>query len=293
MSETYKGTLQVLASAAGFGTLAIFIKFAYAAGGNTVSILGFRFLAAALFFWSIIHWRKLSFDVTRRDVIRVCLLGGIGYGAMSALFASTVEVVPAALAGMLLYTYPAQVSILSFLLGDEQFTWRKGFALALCFCGLWLVLDASFANVGIKGLVLGISSAFVYSAYIVLGNRLIRHVDPLLTTTLVCSSTAVLFLLAGAVSGNLMIHLPAVGWGAIAGMALFATVVAILGFFAGMKAIGATNASIISTVEPVITVILSAILLAESITLTQAFGGALILAGVIVLQLGNFQQNPG
>lgn len=285
MFTRYKGVLLVIASAAGFGTLAIFIKFAYAAGANTVTILAFRFLIAALLFWGIIKARGITIDIGKDMMIRMLALGGIGYGAMSTLFATTVKMLPASLAAMLLYTYPAQVSVISFLLGDERFTLRKGLALGICFAGLYLVLNTSFEQVSAVGLMLGISAAFIYSIYIVAGNRLLQKADALVTTTLVCSSAACVFLVFGFSTGQIVLNLSLDGWLAIGGMAVFGTVIGILAFFLGMGYVGATNASIISTVEPVITVLLSVLLLGETVSWVQMAGGALILAGVLVLQL--------
>ena len=285
MFEKYKGVLLVVASAAGFGTLAVFMKFAYAAGANAVTILAFRFFLAAAIFWAVIIVRKRKLEADRDVILRSLAMGGIGYGAMSSLFASTVQILPASLAGLLLYTYPAQVSIISFLIGDDRFTWQKGLALGICFSGLLLVLDASFDQASMNGLVLGLSAALVYSVYIVVGNRLIKRADALETTTLVCTAAAFVFGLFGTVSGQLMLRLPMEGWVAIGGIAIFGTVIAILTFFAGMSHVGASNASIISTFEPVVTVILSWLFLAETINGLQIAGGALILAGVLVLQM--------
>ena len=275
----------MLASAAGFGTLAILLKAAYAAGANTVTILAFRFLLAALLFWGIIWAKGIRLEIEKKVMWQILALGGIGYGAMSTLFANAVQVLPASLAAMLLYTYPAQVAILAVLVGDERFGWKKAGALAICLAGLALILDASFAQVSTVGFALGIASATVYSLYIIMGNRLMKKADALVTTTLVCSAAAVIFLIYGGVNGQLIISLPAGGWGAIAGISVFATVIAILFFFAGMKEVGASNASIISTVEPVITVLLSWLVLGETVGLLQLMGGALILSGVVLLQL--------
>lgn len=66
-------------------------------------------------------------------------------------------------------------------------------------------------------------------------------------------------------------------------IALLSTVLAILTFFAGLQRLGAARASMLSTLEPVVTVILAALLLGEHVGLTQALGGGLILAGVLWL----------
>jgi drug/metabolite transporter (DMT)-like permease len=119
----------------------------------------------------------------------------------------------------------------------------------------------------------------------VAGNRLLKNVSPLVSTTFVCSSASLVFLLAGLFTGELSLNLSSVGWLSILGIAIFATLFGILFFFAGLSRTGATDAAIISTAEPVLTVILSALLLDEKITLVQTSGGVLILAGILILQL--------
>lgn len=279
------GALIIIASAAGFATLAIFIKFAYGAGATAITILTVRFILATLFLGLILKFRNISMHVNKKLAIQLCLMGIIGYASMSALFASSLHYLPASLSAMLLYTYPALVSLLSFAVGDEHFTWPKGMALTICFAGLFLVLGVSFAGVQPLGILLAIGASVTYACYIVVGNRVLNNVDPLITTTYVCAAAAVTFMLVGMITDNISFTLPLQGWLAILGITVFATLVGVLGFFAGMSRIGATNASIISTIEPVITVLLSAILLEEKVTLTQAGGGALILAGIIILQM--------
>jgi drug/metabolite transporter (DMT)-like permease len=61
------------------------------------------------------------------------------------------------------------------------------------------------------------------------------------------------------------------------------TVAAITWFFAGLKRVGPTRASTLSTVEPAVTVALAALMLDERIALVQLAGGALILAAVVLL----------
>lgn len=71
-------------------------------------------------------------------------------------------------------------------------------------------------------------------------------------------------------------------WLGIGGIALFSTIIAMLTFFQGMKLIGATSASIISTLEPVVTVIFAGFLLDEHLTLLQAGGGIFVVVGGVL-----------
>ena len=66
-------------------------------------------------------------------------------------------------------------------------------------------------------------------------------------------------------------------------IALLSTVAAITLYFAGLERIGPTRASTLSTLEPLVTVMLAAIVLGERIAPMQIAGGALILAAVVLL----------
>jgi drug/metabolite transporter (DMT)-like permease len=79
------------------------------------------------------------------------------------------------------------------------------------------------------------------------------------------------------------------GWGWLACLATVSTVGAITLFFAGLSRVGPTSASILSTFEPVVTVVLAAAVLSEHLTPVQVGGGALVLKAVLVLRVGRRQ----
>jgi drug/metabolite transporter (DMT)-like permease len=101
------------------------------------------------------------------------------------------------------------------------------------------------------------------------------------------TSTAVGFWLIALVSGAPVepARIPAPVWPGIAAVAVISTFVAIQTFYAGMRRIGAAQASLISTVEPVWTISLAALLLGERLGPIQLVGGALVIGGVILAQL--------
>lgn len=285
MIPHHKGTLLALASAAGFATLPIFIKFSYAAGANTLTILTTRFILASIFLWLILYWRNINASVSKKIGIQLVLLGVVGYGAMSAAFAASIQYLPASLSSMLLYLYPAIVSLLAIVLGDDQLNWRKFVSLFICFSGLFFILGVSFTGVSTVGVICGITSAIIYSLYILAGNRLMKTVDSLVATTYVCTAAAITFILISLLTGEFIFTLPASGWLTLLAMSIFSTIVGILGVFAALPYIGPSSAAIISCAEPVLTVCMSISLLGEKITPPQLGGGLLILAGILFLQL--------
>jgi uncharacterized membrane protein len=102
------------------------------------------------------------------------------------------------------------------------------------------------------------------------------------------STTVIITSTAGVYAGIVVIRgvtYPATstGWIAIIAIALISTVLAFVTFFAGLKRIGPTSASTLSTFEPIVAVVLAAIVLGETINPFQIFGGILILAAVVLL----------
>ncbi|WP_434509940.1 DMT family transporter [Desulfitobacterium sp. AusDCA] len=284
MSQTHVGTAMVALSAAGFATLPIFMKFAFTGGANILTILGFRFILASIILWIILIMNHHSFHISAKHLFQLMGILGLGYGTMSFLYAVTVENLSASLSTLLLYTYPALVTVLSFLIGDERLSWKKMIALLICFSGLALILGISASEVKLIGLVTGFSAAFVYACYIIIGNRVLKQVESLVAATYVCTSSGILFVLLGVSSSSLIVGLPVSVWLALLGIAFLGTIVGIVGFFGGITRIGAANASIISTLEPVITVGLSVFLLGDALSVFQIVGGFLIIAGVFIIQ---------
>ena len=285
MHERNRGAWCIVASATGFASLGILIKCAFAGGANISTILAGRFLIASVFLLCFLKLRRISLVVSARSALQLVLMGAVGYGGMSMLYANAIHFLPASLTSMLLYTYPALVTLLSVLVGDERFTVQKGVALLLCSAGLLLLLGASFDGARLEGVLSVLGAAVIYSGYIVVGNRVLKNIDPLVTSLYVCSSAGCAFLLYGLVSGQLICTISLSGWLSILGIAVFPTLFGVIGFFAGLRLIGATDASLLSTLEPLITVLLSALLLGESITALQGVGGAVLLFGAVVLQL--------
>jgi drug/metabolite transporter (DMT)-like permease len=127
-----------------------------------------------------------------------------------------------------------------------------------------------------------VAGAVIYSIYILVGEGVMARVGPTPAASVVMLSAAVVYGIGAGVSGFAWPQ-SAVGWGAVLAIAVFSTLLAILGFFKGLEKLGAADASTLSTLEPLITLGLAALVLHEAVTALQLLGGGLILAAVIYL----------
>jgi drug/metabolite transporter (DMT)-like permease len=106
----------------------------------------------------------------------------------------------------------------------------------------------------------------------------------MLLSAVVCTGAAVTLTIGSAALGELRPgEVTLAGWGWLLGIAVVSTVVAVSLFFAGLKRVGPTAASVLSTVEPVVTVLLAFLVFGELLGAFQLLGGALVILAVVVL----------
>lgn len=286
-SHNRLGVILLLISATGFSFMGIFAKYAYAVNVNVVTILSLRFLIAAVIMWSVLLIKRENPRVGGKQLLALAAMGILGYGVMASFFFNSVKLVPAAITAILLYTYPVLVTLLSAWIYKEAVTKYKAVSLLVSFLGLVLVVGVAFNGLNLKGILFGLASSVVYSLYIVAGKKVLGEINPLLVSTYVITTAGFALTLYGWSNGSLNFNIPLQGWLAALGIATASTAVAILTFFQGLKLVGPSRASIISTVEPVITALAAFLLFAERLTFIQVIGAGLVIAAVVLVQKEN------
>jgi drug/metabolite transporter (DMT)-like permease len=282
------GALICLASAVAFGAMGIFGKLAYDEGATVGTLLAVRFVLAAALFWALVAGtgaaRRLR-TLARRDIGISLALGGVGYSAQAGAYFTALRRLDASLLSLLVYTFPAMVTVAAIALGRERASRRTAGALVLASAGLFLVLAGAGAGaLDPLGTLLGISAAVVYSTYILTSAGVADRVGPLVLSALVCTGAATTLTLASAAGGDLRLgDVSAAGFGWLAGIAVVSTVGAVSLFFVGLRRVGPTTASILSTAEPLTTVVLAFLAFGESLGPVQLVGGGLVLGAVLVL----------
>lgn len=274
------GLVLIIISAASFGVMPIFARLAYNAGAEPITVLFLRFTIAAVVMNLIMVLGRTAYP-RGLILLELILLGAICYVGESLAYFLALKMTSAGLVALLLYIYPALVTALSAIFLKEHLTRIKFVALFLALSGTALTLRISGGG-SLLGVLLGIAAAVDYAIYILLGSRIVRRSGPIGSTTVIITSTAGVY--AGIVAIRGMTYpTTSTGWIAIIAIALISTVLAFVTFFAGLKRIGPTSASTLSTFEPIVAVVLAAIVLGETISPYQVFGGILILAAVVLL----------
>ncbi|MGB8955729.1 MAG: DMT family transporter [Tumebacillaceae bacterium] len=277
------GVLAVLLSAFGFGMMPLLAVYAYAGGASVPTVLFVRFALAALFFFALLKIRRHKITMGRKQLLVLFLMGGIFYTAMSTMYFLSVKFVTSSVAALMLNTYPIFVALMVAFLDKEKIGRRTIIAIVLAMTGMILVLGTSFGGVNLIGVSLALGAGVIYSAYIFVGNRLIREIPPLVTTAFVTLFTACTLLISGLAAGQIDFHIELQSWIASATLAFFSTILSIFLQLKGLELIGTTRTSVLSLFEPIVAIILSALFLHDALTFTQLIGAMIVVSGGVLV----------
>jgi drug/metabolite transporter (DMT)-like permease len=286
-------TVAVVASAACFATLGILQRWAFAGNAEPMTLLAIRFALASAAMGLVQAMRDPgSLKVGRSDLVRFGVMSVTGYGAASLCYAFAVGIIGPSVTTVLLYTYPALVSILGWLFLKERFPVRRLLAVVATFAGCALAAGALSPEKGlsIAGIVLGLAAGFGYAIFNIVSFASMRSIPRMTVMSYVFGMSAVEMGVAAAVKGTWgsVAGWSPSAWGSLALMVLVPTVAAILLYLGGIKRMGAAQAAVVSTLELPFTVLFAAFAFpAERLTVIQLVGAAIVLGGVVLAEWGS------
>jgi drug/metabolite transporter (DMT)-like permease len=221
------------------------------------------------------------------EITQWIVLGGGGQALLIGMALSSLRFVTVATLAFLFYTYPAWVAVVQAVRGAERLSGVRLLALAASFCGIVIVAGSPIASgrIAWQGAALGLGAAIVYALYIPLIQWMQKdHAVPL-TSAYAKIGAAICFLVLGACDGSITVQLSPAAWTAIVGLAILSTVLPAVLFMMGLMRLGPVRTAIVSTVEPFITALLGAAVLAQPVGTNTLLGGAMIVGAVVLLQV--------
>lgn len=285
------GSLLVILSAFGFSTVGIFGKFAYQAGFTRNQMLFYRFLFALPILFCVL-WIARAFPRNLKMFGSAVVLGMVGIGAEASLYFLTLETVGAALTGVFLYLYPAFVALISHFFLRQRLSRGKWVCVVLSLFGCWLTVDPFGQTLPPIGIFWGVLTGLWYGIYLMIGDRMTKDQNPLMVSSGVVLGATIAFgaftildwFMAPAEMRSLPFPHNEDTWMPILGLTVLASVLPFTTLYAGMKRVGAAQASVLSTLELVFTIILAALFLGETLTQIQIVGSIVVLVSVLTIQ---------
>lgn len=295
-NSTTVGSLQVIVAAICWGTLGVFTTYLHRLGFDSVQIAILRIVTAAVMLLSLLPslWSTLK-NLSKREVLYLSLQSLIGVLGMTVCYFIAVNFVGAGIAVSLLYTAPVFSLVLAFFLLGEHIT-TKALVLAVI-----AVLGVAMTTLGDTlsfnwGIVFGLLSGVCYALYGILGKKALHNNYPptlIFFTSVVISALALLLLPITYQTYATAFTMPATTWLWVIGLSLVGTIIPFFLYMSALHKLPATKASVFTVFEPFTAIVLSIVLLNQSLNMMQYVGMALILLAALcnALNISNSNKN--
>lgn len=224
--------------------------------------------------------------ISKQTAFLMFLLGAIGYAGSSVFYFIASEYTGTGLAMVMFFSYPIIVALMSWAMTRQRIGAHTIAMLFVMVVGFFLLEDSSTQQIDVLGIIFGVIASLCYAIYVVGSKRVTSiQMDSNVLTTIVCFGCAAVFLLLSIASNSFVVPASLKGWGYLVALGVLATAVPIQLMLEGLKYVSSMRASIISVIEPLITVFVGVLLLDESISQLQLIGAIIILSSALFVQL--------
>jgi drug/metabolite transporter (DMT)-like permease len=248
-------------------------------------ILSLRFVGTAVILLALLVITGRPLVPERGERLGLVIAGTAGYGTESAFYFTALNHGSAAAVTLLFYTYPAIVMLVTIALDRKPPRPLLWLALGLAIAGSAIVvIGGAGVEVQTVGIVLALSCAVAYSAYLIGTDRILKRTNPMTSALWLAGSAAAANAAFAVVFGATTLPGGFDRWWRIGGMCVF-TAGAFIAMLAGLQRIGAVRNGIIGVLEPLSVAVLAWLFLGEPVTVSTALGGTLILGGAVAAAL--------
>jgi len=219
---------------------------------------------------------------THRQRLIAWLIGLLFAGTMFGLM-EAISLLPVSIAILAYFVYPLMTGVAGGITGVDRLGWSALLTALAAFLGLALMLGAEFNHLSTAGIIWALAAAALRTTSLLMTRAYLNGTDPRLTTWYSMLPSTLVFLVGSVAIGDW--HMPgsALGWAAFAGTSVGSTLSTLL-IYLSTNRIGPFRTAFIMNLEPLVTTILSLLLLNEFLSPLQALGAAVMLVSLLVFQ---------
>ena len=286
MMQKHKGDLLAILSACMFGLSPLWVTAFARGGGNSMMMALLRnvFFLPVSAFLLCRSGQPLFQKLPRKTVGKIVLLSAGGSGLTQLLLFASYSFMASGVCTTVHFIYPLFVFLLGAIFYGEKLSRRSILCLALCMAGLCCFYPRG-GEISMTGLAIALASGLTYAFYMVyLDKGGFEGITPLQMQFWLALCNAALMLICCMLSGNLTFDLTPTAWllGIVASQVLgFGVVLCQM----GIKAIGAGRAALLSTFEPITSLIVGVLFMQEHLDVIAVVGAGIILTSVALTSL--------
>ena len=281
------GTLFVFLSSTGFAIVPTFTKKLYAYDTNAMGVMTVRFTLAAILMFVIRAFmvRDTPWPTVKRSAL--LLLWGVCIMGISLTYFIAINDIDTGLAIVLFYANPLFIVFGSWIIWRKRPSKNVLISLVFTMIGIFITVG-QIGDASMSAVVLVLLSAVFFTIYLLGLSHSLERTDVITSVVLVNAGGALSYWFLVATSpGSLTSEFPhdSVAWIYIAALVVFGTVTPIIAGFAGLKRVGPSTVSVLTTLEPVLAIAAGVIFLREDLTVNRVIGASFVLGALIALSV--------
>ena len=283
MNTRTKGLLATMISAVFFGFIPLFVKTICAGGGNSVSAAFYRFFLSVPILYIYLKTQGISMRITRTEFAKIALITIFGYGGTAVLLFSSYNFIPSGMSTTIHFMYPVFTILGCMIFFKEKVSPLKLLCVALCFGGILLFYNGESGG-SVLGMALSFLSGVTYAFYtIYLEKSGLQKMENLKLIFYMNTVAAALILVMALLTAQFTLRLTPLAWGTAVFFATATSLIGVLGYQIGVKCIGPQNAAILSTFEPITSVIVGVLVYREAFSARTLLGCLCVLSAVVIV----------
>jgi len=287
MSLEMRGALLVAFSGLLYGFMAFFGTELISINLTITTMLFWRFFLAMVWVLLSATWQKKKIfgkASNRSTLLKIILLGGVSYSVGSLFFFLASKYTGTGVAMVIFFSFPVFVTLYSWATTSWRMNIHAAASLIAILVGLMLLKGHGSHTLSFTGIIFAILAGVSYAVYVIYSKNNIRDIDSNLLTFLVCLGNTLIFFVLSCATKSFYVPNSLHAWFYITALGIVATAIPIQLLLDGIKHISPIKASILSVLEPVVTLMVGVTLLNETMTSLQAVGMMIILFGAILIQ---------
>lgn len=291
MHRKYAGYVAVIISGIIFGSMPLLAKIVFNNGGNPINLVFWRFFIAIFPLYMIVKRNKnISLMITKMELKQLIILSVFGYCATTVTLFLSYNYISTGMATTLHFVYPIFVILGYSFFYKERINLVKLLSVVLCTIGIFLLYDGS-VSVSIFGILLAFLSGVIYAFYVLYIDKSgLKTMNPIKLTLYLSIIGSVVMLIFSLASGSFTLKLNLTGWIFTFILSILVALGGVSLLSVGIKLIGPQSSSILSTLEPITSVVIGSLVFGEELGARGIVACGLILVAVVLIAIFDIKE---
>lgn len=288
--KNIKGYLFIISAAYLFGFTPIIAKFSYSYGNNALSLLIIKSFCCLPILFLLMQKKGIALKISKKELKHIIILGSLGSGLTTLLLFQSYRFISVGSATTIHYIYPVLVTIATSLFFKEKLRPVTIVCLITAMLGIFLLTDGNLET-NFYGISLAMSSGLSCAFYMLyLDHSSLENIYPLKLTFYVNLFAGIVLFLFALFTDSLIFTAEPTGWLLSLAFTILYGCLGVTLFQSGILSVGSATASILSTFEPLTSVVFGIFFLNETFSYKTIIGCSAVLLSTIILALSKIKK---